>query len=93
VEEIAFHPIGGEEVVSVGILLKDPLDATEPAPGASRVIFSDSDGDRAEMPLDEAQACEKCLVAFGRLGRELHLVMPGQPAKLWVKNLIIIEIQ
>jgi DMSO/TMAO reductase YedYZ molybdopterin-dependent catalytic subunit len=93
VEEIAFQPIGGEEVISQGILLRDLLDALEPAPGARRVVFTDSDGDRVEMPLDEAQACAECLVAFGQLGRELHLVMPGQPAKLWVKNLVSIEIQ
>ena len=93
VDEIAFQPIGGEEVISYGILLRDLLDAVEPTPSASRVVFTDSDGDRVEMSLDEAQACEECLVAFGQLGRELHLVMPGEPVKLWVKNLVITEIQ
>jgi hypothetical protein len=93
VEEIAFQPIGGEEVISQGILLRNLLDAVEPVPGASHVVFTDSDGDRVEMSLDEAQACEECLVAFGELGRELHLVMPGEPVKLWVKNVVIIEIQ
>ncbi len=66
--------------------------ATFNAPTAG-VIFTDSDGDRVEMPLDEAWACDECLVAFGQSGRELHLVMPGQPVKSWVKNLVIIEIQ
>jgi hypothetical protein len=80
-------------MISEGVLLKDLLDAVEPEPGASRIIFTSSNGARVEMSLDEAQACQECLVAFDPWGRGLHLVMPGLPAKFWVKNLVGIEIQ
>jgi hypothetical protein len=92
VELVAFQP-NGEEMIDEGVLLKDFLDAIEPAPDASQVIFTNANGDRVEMPLDEAQACEKCLVAFDPMGSGLHLTMPGLPAKLWVRNLVGIELQ
>ncbi len=92
VELVAFRP-NGEEVIWEGVLLKDLLEAVEPAPGTSRVIFINSDGDRVEMSLDDALACKECLVASGYWGTELHLAMPGQPAELWVKRLVSIEVQ
>ena len=92
VEVIAFQP-SGEQVISEGVLLKDLLTAVEPAPDASRVIFTNLAGDRVEMRLDQAMACDECLVAIKPLGSRLRLVMPGQPPRLWVKNLVSIEIQ
>jgi DMSO/TMAO reductase YedYZ molybdopterin-dependent catalytic subunit len=89
---VAIQP-NGEEVTYEGVLLRDFLEAIEPAPGASRVIFSNLDGERVEMPLDSAQACEECLIAFGPWGSELRLAMPDQPAELWVNKLASIEIQ
>jgi hypothetical protein len=75
------------------VLLKDLLDAIEPAPDASRVIFTNATDDQVDMRLDQAMACEECLVAFKPLGSRLRLVMPGQSPRLWVKNLVSIEIQ
>ena len=92
VKVVTFQP-SGEEVISEGVLLKDLLDAAEPAPDASRVIFVDTAGDRIEMRLDQAMACEECLVAIKPLGSRLRLIMPGQPPRLWVKNLVSIEIE
>jgi DMSO/TMAO reductase YedYZ molybdopterin-dependent catalytic subunit len=92
IDLVTFQP-NGEEVICKGVLLKDLLDAVEPAPDASRVIFIDSAANRVEMPLDEAQACPECLVGFIPLGSGLKLAMPGHPARLWVKNLVSIEIQ
>jgi DMSO/TMAO reductase YedYZ molybdopterin-dependent catalytic subunit len=92
VELVAIQP-NGEELIWQGVLLRDLLDAAQPAPGTSQVIFTNSDGDRVEMSLHDAQACEECLVAFGLWGRDLHLAMPGQPAELWVKRLVSIEMQ
>jgi DMSO/TMAO reductase YedYZ molybdopterin-dependent catalytic subunit len=89
---VAFQP-NGEEVINEGVLLKDLLDAIEPEPNAGRVIFTNANGDRVEMPLDEAQACQECLVAFDPWGSDLHLTMPGLPAELWVRNLVGIELQ
>ena len=92
VRVVTFQP-SGEEVISEGVLLKDLLGAVEPGPDASRVIFVDSADDRVEMRLDQAMACEECLVAIKPLGSRLRLVMPGQPPRLWVRNLASIEIQ
>ena len=92
VEVVAFQP-SGEQVIGEGVLLKDLLDAVEPAPDASRVIFTDIAGDVVEMRLDQAMACEECLVAIKPLGSRLRLIMPGQPPRLWVKNLVSIEIE
>lgn len=83
----------GEEVIWEGVLLKDLLHAVEPGPDASKVIFTNSNGDRVEMPLNEAQACKECLVAFDPIGSGVHLAMPGLPAELWVRNLVGIELQ
>jgi DMSO/TMAO reductase YedYZ molybdopterin-dependent catalytic subunit len=92
VKVFTFQP-SGEQVISEGVLLKDLLDAVEPVPDASRVIFTNTADDRVEMRLDQAVACEECLVAINPLGGRLRLVMPGQPPRLWVKNLVSIEIQ
>ena len=92
VKVVTFQP-SGEEVIGEGVLLKDLLDAIEPAPDASQVIFTNATDDRVEMGLDQAMACEECLVAIKPLGSRLRLVMPGQPPRLWVRNLVSIEIQ
>lgn len=92
IDLVTFQP-NGEEVICKGVLLKDLLDAVEPAPDASRVIFTDSADNRVEMSLDEARACPECLVGFIPLGSGLKLAMPGHPPRLWVKNLVSIEIQ
>jgi hypothetical protein len=91
-ELVTIHP-GGEEVIWGGVLLKDLLDAVEPEPGASQVIFTDSHGDHVGVPLNEAWACKECLVAFEPGGSGLNLAMPGMPAELWVRNLVSIEIR
>ncbi|GAB4539470.1 MAG: hypothetical protein Kow0063_28340 [Anaerolineae bacterium] len=91
-EVVTINP-GGEEVIWGGVLLKDLLEAVQPEPGAGRVIFTDADGKRVEMSLNEARACGECLVAFDPVGGGLNLAMPGLPAELWVRNLVNIEIQ
>lgn len=91
-ELVAIHP-SGEEIIWQGVLLKDLLQAAEPGPGTSRLIFTDSKGDGVEMPLDVALACQDCLVAFDPRGRGFNLAMPGLPAELWVRNLVRIELQ
>jgi len=89
---VAIQP-NGEEVTYQGVLLKDLLDAVEPSPAATHLVFTSAGDDLVEMPLDQARACEECLVAFGPWGSELRLAMPGQPAELWVRSLVRIEVR
>ena len=89
---VAIQP-NGEEVTYQGVLLKDLLDAVEPSLAATHLVFTSADDDLVEMPLHQARACEECLVAFGPWGSDLRLAMPGQPAELWVNNLVSIEVQ
>jgi DMSO/TMAO reductase YedYZ molybdopterin-dependent catalytic subunit len=91
-ELVSMNP-SGEEAIWQGVLLTEVLDAAEPDPAASQVVFTDSRGNRVEMPLSEAMTCKECLVAFDPTGIGLNLAMPGQPAELWVENLVSIEIQ
>lgn len=91
-EVVAIHP-SGEELIWEGVLLKDLLDAVEPDPAANQIVFTSSNGNRVEMSLSQAQTCQECLVAFDPRGIGLNLAIPGQPAELWVKNLVSIEIQ
>lgn len=73
------------EGVSLAALLEDAGVTGE------NLLFTAADGYEAELALNEASACENCIVAFDE--DSLRLVMPDFSGKLQVKDLISITAQ
>ena len=57
----------------------------------SNVTFTAADEYSAEMALDEALACENCIIAFD--DGSLRAVMPDLSSKLQVKDVVTINIE
>jgi PBP superfamily domain/Oxidoreductase molybdopterin binding domain len=88
----AEHPKSGMadyEGVRLGALLA----LAKPAANAKTIVFTAADGFSAEADLAEMQGCADCLVAFTNTPGKLKMVMPGLPSKLWVKDVITIELK
>jgi hypothetical protein len=80
----------GETTAYEGVLLSAVLEATVVVDAGSTVTFTAADGYEAEMPTDEALACDNCIVAFD--DDSLRMVMPDQSGKLQVKDVVQISV-
>ena len=88
----AEHPKSGMadyEGVRLGALLA----LAKPTANAKTIVFTAADGFSAEADLAEMQGCADCLVAFTNTPGKLKMVMPGLSSKLWVKDVITIELK
>jgi hypothetical protein len=76
-----------------GVRLSDLLANAKIQSGAASLAFSASDNFSAELDLATVNSCADCMVAFTDTAGSYLLVMPGQAGKLWVKNLVKIEVK
>jgi len=88
----AEHPKKGP-VEYTGVLLSTLLDKAGVKAGATKLVFTASDGFSGELDLASVQACATCLVAFDDEAGVYKMVMPGQPSNLWVGGVVSIEIK
>jgi tungstate transport system substrate-binding protein len=92
VEITAEHPKKGAQKYS-GVKLSELLAKAQLKPEAKTLVFTASDGFSAELDVATVNACADCMVAFTDTAGSYQLVMPGQSSKLWVKNLVKIEVK
>lgn len=76
-----------------GIRLKALLEVAQIQAGASKLVFSASDGYSSEIDLYSVQSCADCMVAFTDTPGTFFAVMPGQQGSFWVKNVVKIEVK
>ena len=76
-----------------GVRLSDLLAKAQVQSGAAKLAFSASDNYSVELDMASVNSCADCMVAFTDTAGSYLLVMPGQAGKLWVKNLIKIEVK
>ena len=88
----AEHPKKGSQSYT-GVRLSDLLAKTKDQSGAATLVFTASDDFSAELDLATVKSCADCMVAFTDTPGSYQLVMPGQASKMWVKNLIKIEVK
>lgn len=79
----------GETTTYAGYALQDVLSGVT---DISTITFTAADGYFAEMSGADLLACDDCIIAFEDDGT-LRLVMPNQPSKLSVKDLVDITIK
>lgn len=91
VHETVEHPKNGSMDID-GVKFSDLFSIVKPAETAATVVFTASDGFSAEIDYATLKACDTCAVAINSDG-SLSAAMPGQSSKLWVKNLITIEVK
>lgn len=82
----------GQMVDYQGISLKGLLDLAKPAADATTLTFVADDGFSADMPLADATACEKCIVAFNDDGG-FRMVLPDFSTKMQVKGVVEIQVK
>jgi DMSO/TMAO reductase YedYZ molybdopterin-dependent catalytic subunit len=92
VQITAEHPKQGQQDYE-GVPLNSLLSLTKVKPGATKLILTASDGYSAEVELSLVEACMDCLVAFTDTPGKFNLVMPDMESSLWVKELMMIEVQ
>jgi len=86
------HPKKGAQAYT-GVRLSDLLAKAKVQSGAAGLVFTASDDFFAELDLATVNSCADCMVAFTDAAGSYQLVMPGQASKIWVKNLIKIEVK
>ena len=59
--------------------------------GCVTLVFTAADDYQADMDLEEALACDNCIVAFD--GDILRMVMPDMSGKLQVKDVVEISVE
>lgn len=74
----------GENVTFKGVRVNDLL-AAAGAKGETLAVVAD-DGYSGEVKLADIADCTECIVAIEE--DMLRAVLPGQPTKVWVKNLV-----
>lgn len=85
------HPKNGPQDYE-GVRLSAILDEAGVQSGASTLVLTASDDYSAEVPLADAQACADCLVSIGDDGI-LSMAMAGMSSKVWVKDVVSIEVK
>jgi hypothetical protein len=88
----AEHPKKGAQAYT-GVRLSDLIAKTKVQSGAATMVFTASDDFSAELDMPTVNACADCMVAFTDTAGTYQLVMPGQASKMWVKNLVKIEVK
>jgi hypothetical protein len=74
-----------------GVLFSDLMAQAQVTSSATSLVMTGSDGYSATIDLPTLQACTTCMVAFSSTPGSLYAVMPGQPGKVWVSNLITLQ--
>ncbi len=82
----------GETSTFNGVSLAALLALAAPKAEATTLVFVAEDGYTAELPLADALACEKCIVAFSDDGT-LRTVMPDMSSKVNVKGVVEIQVK
>jgi tungstate transport system substrate-binding protein len=85
----AKHPKNGPTDYE-GVRLNEILTKAGVKSGASKLVFTASDGFKSEVAYADVKACADCLVAFD--GADLAMAMPGMTGKAWAKMVIKIEV-
>ena len=85
----AEHPKNGPTDYE-GVRLSEVLAKAGVQAGASKLVFTATDGYTSEVPFADVEACVDCLVAFD--GSDLNMVMPGMSSKAWAKMVATIEV-
>jgi hypothetical protein len=76
-----------------GVRLSDLLAKAQVKSEAASLVFSASDNFSAELDMPTVNSCADCMVSFTDTAGTYLLVMPGQAGKMWVKNLVKIEVK
>jgi len=76
-----------------GVLLNPLLEMAGVKDGASKLVFTASDGYTAEINLSDVLDCPKSLLAFMDTQGIYMIVLPELPTNTWVKNIIQIEVK
>jgi len=76
-----------------GVRFASLLQILQVQPDATKVIFTASDGYRAEIDLPTLLDCPDCMLAFGEEPGCFWTVMPGQLGSVWVREVVKVEIQ
>jgi hypothetical protein len=76
-----------------GVLLNPLLDIASIKDGATKLVFTASDGYTAEVNLTDVTDCPKALLAFMDTPGVYMIVLPDQPTSTWVKNVVQIEVK
>jgi len=88
----AEQPKKGSQSFS-GVRLSDLLAKAQVKSEATSLVFSASDDFSAELDMPTVNSCADCMVAFTDTAGTYLLVMPGQAGKMWVKNLVKVEVK
>lgn len=79
----------GETIAYTGVSLSALLENAG-LTGSGTLVFTAADDYQADMDLEEALACDTCIVAFD--GDILRMVMPDMSGKLQVKDVVEISL-
>jgi len=80
------HPKKGIQTVR-GVRLELLLSLAGMQQGSTLLVITAGDGYSVELPLDQVQACEKCMVAMEEDG-SLSTAMEGMDGSYWVKDVV-----
>jgi len=75
----------------IGVRFSVLMAAASVQSAAASMVMTGSDGYSATIDLATLKACTDCMVAFTSTPGSFLSVMPNQPGKVWVKDLITIE--
>jgi hypothetical protein len=76
-----------------GVLLNPLLDKAGLKDGATKLTLTASNNYSAEVNLSDVRNCPKALLAFMDTPGTYMIVLPDQPTRTWVKNVILIEVK
>lgn len=76
-----------------GVSLNALLEMAGLKDGATKLVFTASDGYVTEIDLTEVTACEYSLLAFTDVPGSYTVVLPDLPSQNWVKDLVSIEVK
>jgi tungstate transport system substrate-binding protein len=82
----------GKEEDYTGVNVKKLVELAKPAADAATLTFIADDGYKADAPLKDVMACEKCIVSF-RSNGGFSLIMPDFAKNLQVKGLVEINVK
>lgn len=92
VQVTAEHPKSGQADYE-GVRLSELLALARPAAGATKLVFTASDGYAVTADLQAVLDCSDCLLGFTNTPGKFKLVMPGMESAFWVKDIEKIEVQ
>jgi DMSO/TMAO reductase YedYZ molybdopterin-dependent catalytic subunit len=76
-----------------GVSLNSLLDLAGIKDGATRLVFTASDGYVTEVALSDVTSCANSLLAFTEIPGSFLVVLPDMASQNWVKDLVNIEVK